>query len=240
MSACTNRSIPSKAILEEIEDLQQRTAAAAFRCQIQLNEAELIGDGTLQVLRQQRDTILSINESTEALNDKVDHSNKLLNRYDVWAGHWFGRNKRIARKEAKQGMKEMKLASIGNTKISVSSDPAESFATGEESMRSQLFMSKSSNGLPKKTRQPEDLPVELPLDEETRMDLKQIESRDAELDQVLDSMTESLDRLANISKLMNGEAVQSKQSIEKVATKLDHVHQKQFVAQKRLRQNVNK
>jgi Snare region anchored in the vesicle membrane C-terminus len=235
-----SRTIPNKAMLEHVGDLQQRTVDVAYRCQLQLNETEQIGESTLDLLHKQRNTIASINDSTEALNDKLDHSNKLLNRFDLLAGHWYGRNKRIARKEGKEAMKDMKLASSRKTGVSAKQNPASFDVKIVESMKSELFMSKTSNNIQEDVRKFDDTAIVSPLDEDVRNELNQIELRDSELDHVLDDMAESLERLANISTLMNDHAVQSDKNIDRVVTKLDQVNQKQFVVQRRLRRNLNK
>jgi Snare region anchored in the vesicle membrane C-terminus len=242
MPSTMSHSIPNRAILDQVDDLQQRTAEIAYRCQLQLRETEQIGELTLDVLQEQRKTIASIDDSTEALNDKLDHSNKLLNRFDLWAGHWYGRNKRIARKEGKQALKDMKLTSSvkGTVKVTEKQNPTKYDARIVESMRSELFMSQNANSIQGGMRKLEDSPFVLPLDENTRNELKQIELRDSELDHVLDDMAESLDRLANISKLMKDDAVQSKTNIEKAIVQVDQLNEKQFVVQRRLRRNLNK
>lgn len=136
-------------------------------------------------------------------------------------------------------MKDTKLASLGKAKVSANKTPSGYDVRSVESTRSELFMSHSTNNIQGGMRKPEDNGMVSPLDDDTRNELKQIELRDSELDHVLDDMAESLDRLANISKLMNDDAVQSNKNINLVIAKLDQVNQKQFVVQRRLRRNLN-
>jgi Snare region anchored in the vesicle membrane C-terminus len=237
-----NNHNPNKVMLEHADDLQRRSAEAAYRCQLLLNETEELGTQTLDELQKQRHTISSIQNSTESTDAKLDHTHKLLNRFDRWAGHWYGRNKRMAEREGKQALKELKLVDNQKFKNTENRQPTGTGYNGKriEDMKSELFDSSKRSNAAELIQKPEDKLITSPLDDETKEELQQIDERGKELDNLLTGMAESLDRLSQMSTTLHNEATQSSHSIDKIETKLDQVNQKQFVAQRRLRLNLNK
>lgn len=240
-------SDPNRALLDHADELQRKSAEVARRCQQQLTETEEVGILTLDEIRNQNKTMTDIQDSADMTNAKLDHTHKLLNRYDRWAFHWYGRNKRQAQKEGKQAINERKLVEKQNQKKQISKTdskkPPVDHYVNNEANRSKLF---PSSGEPR-IRTVNTIPIDVdgdtmasPLDEETKDYLQHIEEQDEELDNVLSGMVESLDRLSHISKTMNDDIHQGNQQMDQVIKKVDQVNHKQFVAQGRLRRNLNK
>jgi hypothetical protein len=245
----TPSSNPNKAFLDHADELQRKSAEVARRCQQQLAETEEVGRLTLDEIRNQHTTLTHIQDSADMTNAKLDHTHKLLNRYDRWAFHWYGRNKRQAQKEGKQAIHERKVVEKRNqnkqmAKTESTKPPVDHYGSNERN-RSQLFQSSGQPRIRNVNMTPIDVDGDgdnatSPLDEETKSRLRQIEDQDEDLDNVLNGMVESLDRLSHISKTMNDDIHQGNQKMDRVMKKVDHVNHKQFVAQARLRRNLNK
>jgi hypothetical protein len=257
-SKSNGSSDPNKALLDEAEDIQRKTSEVAQRCQQQLNETEELGINTLDEIRNQNETINSIQNSTTLTNAKLDHTNQLLNRYDRWAFHWLGGNKRMARKEVKQATKEMKIiekqqATIRQKKSVETKKPSgDYYGNNQEANRSKLLSSSTSTSTSTpspRLRKVDTIPYDVddnnnysatPLNDETKEQLQHINDQDVEIDSMLDSMVESLDRLSQISKTVDTDIKQHNQQIDTVVRTVNNVNYKQSVAQSRLRRNLNK
>lgn len=237
---------PNRVLLAHADEIQRRSTEVARRCQQQLSETEEVGIKTLDEIRNQNKTMTQIQDSADMTNAKLDHTQKLLNRYDRWAFHWYGRNKRQAQKEGKQVIQERKLMEKQNRKQQPSANDSKKVIDHygkNETNRSQLFSSTGQSRIRTVNTMPIDVDgdtVASPLDEKTKNHLQHIEDQDDELDNMLSGMVESLDRLSHISKTMNDDIKQGNQQMDQVIKKVDQVNHKQFVAQSRLRRNLNK
>jgi hypothetical protein len=243
-SCCSN---PNRILLQHADEIQQKSTEAVRRCQQQLMETEELGRQTIQEIHSQNTTMTRIQDSADMTNAKLDHTHKLLNRYDRWAFHWYGRNKRQAYKEGKQIKTEAKVLAkqqketqftIKTKKASVDKNDNHAFD------RSQLLPSSDQSQQRTVNTTPIDTDtggsVESPLDDETKQDLRRIEDQDIELDCMLDDMVESLNRISDISKTMNHDVQKGNQQMDRVIQKVDQVNHKQFVAHGRLRRNLKK
>ena len=239
-------SNPNTILLDHADLLQRESREVARRCQQQLTETEELGMLTLDEIRNQNQTMTQIQHAADMTNAKLDHTNKLLNRYDRWAFHWYGGNKRRAQREGKQATRERKLLEkqtqkdlppkADTTKLSLD------HYGNNELDRSQLLHARNA-----RSRTVETIPVEVdgdtvasPLDKETKDYLLKIDDQDEALDGMLNGMVESLDRLSQISKTMNVDISQGNQQMDQVIKKVDQVNHKQVVAQGRLHRNLNK
>ena len=238
---------PNRALLDQADELQRKSIEVARRCQQQLTETEEVGVLTGDEIRNQNKTMTHIQDSADMTNAKLDHTHKLLNQYDRWAFHWYGRNKRQARQEGKQSINEKKLVDKQNQKQQLSKidskKPPVDHYSNNEAKRSQLFPSSGQSRMRIVNSIPIDVDgdtVASPIDEETKDYLLHIEAQDEVLDNVLNGMVESLDRLSQISKTMKDDIHQGSQQMDQVTKKVDQVNQKQIVAQGRLRRNLNK
>lgn len=241
-SSSTNRLL-----LEHADELQRKSTEVAQRCQQQLTETEELGIVTLDEIRNQNQTMTQIQAAADMTNAKLDHTNKLLNRYDRWAFHWYGGDKRQARREGKQATKEGKLLEKQKqrefpSKADSKKTPIDHYGNHELN-RSQLIPNSKNSRI----RTIDTIPIEVdgdtvasPLDKETKEYLLKIEDQDEALDNMLSDMVESLDRLSHISKTMNVDISQGNQQLNQVIKNVDQVNHKQFVAQGRLRRNLNK
>ena len=243
----TSSNKPNRVLLDHADELQRQSTQVARRCQQRLAETEEVGTLTLDEIRKQNKTMTHIKDSADMTNAKLDHTHKLLNRFDRWAFHWYGRKKRQAQKEGKQAFNERKLIEKQNQKTQIlktNSEEAHVDLFGShEAIRSQSFQSSEP-----RIRTVNTIPIDVdgdtvattPLDNETKEYLRHIEDQDEELDNVFSGMVESLDRLSHICKTMNGDILQGNQQMDQVIKKVDQVNHKQFVAHGRLQRNIDK
>ena len=97
-----SRAEANKQVLQDTQEIQGKTKDAIWRIQKQAAETEQIGTATLEQLRKQGQQIDEINKDTEDISAKLDTAAALQNRFDRWAGNWFGGKKREALREASQ------------------------------------------------------------------------------------------------------------------------------------------
>ena len=257
---------PNRVLFEHADELQRKSTEVARRCQQQLAETEELGTVTLDEIRNQNKTLTRIHDSADMTNAKLDHTHKLLNRYDRWAFHWYGRNKRMAQRDGKQAKKEGKILEkqqqIEQQSKTDSSNKSSAnhhaITARNQDYRSQLFSSSSS--APPRIRTVTTLPLDYddddddvtvvvtppppppPVLDDTTPDYywRRINDQDEELDQAIDGMVESLDRLSHISKAMRDDISRGNQQMDQVVQKVDQVNYKQCVVNSRVRRNLNK
>ena len=87
-------------LLREAEDKQNLSKEAIWRIQRQAAETEQIGTATLEELRKQGQQMDDIGREIDEVSAKLDQSQSLQNKFDMWAGNWLGGKKRAAIKEA--------------------------------------------------------------------------------------------------------------------------------------------
>lgn len=88
-------------LLEETEQVQDKTKESIMRMRQQTAESEAIGTATLEELRRQGEQIDENQNEVDAIDDKLNKAQGLQNQFDRWAGNWLGGKKRAAQKEAK-------------------------------------------------------------------------------------------------------------------------------------------
>lgn len=93
-------------MLQETTEVQDKTKEAVFRMNRQAAEAEQIGARTLDELRRQGNQLDEISQELGSVDNKLEQSKALQNKFDVWAGNWLGGKKRNAMKEAEAEIKE--------------------------------------------------------------------------------------------------------------------------------------
>lgn len=87
-------------VLAETDDVQNQTKDAIDRIKKQTAETEELGGATLEELRKQGRQMDDINSELESVNNKLDQSGALQERFNLWAGNWFGGKKKEANAEA--------------------------------------------------------------------------------------------------------------------------------------------
>jgi hypothetical protein len=87
-------------VLSDAADVQDKTKQSVLRIQKQAAETESIGAATLEELRRQGNQMDEINTDLDNVSAKLDVSAGLQDKFDRWAGNWFGGKKREAMKDA--------------------------------------------------------------------------------------------------------------------------------------------
>ena len=88
-------------LLEETEQIQDKTKESITRMKQQTAESEAIGTATLEELRRQGEQITENQQEVDAIDEKLTKAQGLQNQFDRWAGNWLGGKKRAAHREAK-------------------------------------------------------------------------------------------------------------------------------------------
>ena len=71
----------NESTLQHAADIQAETLSCLERTRLQAAETEDMGNMTLEQLRKQREKMGDIVEGTHRLNDQLDHTEKLQNRF---------------------------------------------------------------------------------------------------------------------------------------------------------------
>jgi hypothetical protein len=116
MASYVDRSQANRQKLQEIDDVQDKTKEAIIRMQRQAAEAEETGAMTLDELRKQGQQIDEVSGDLDQISAKLDQSTALQNKFDVWAGNWFGGKKRAAMKEAAADIAQRNAEELGKIK----------------------------------------------------------------------------------------------------------------------------
>lgn len=87
-------------MLEETNEIQDKTKETIYRIQRQAAEAEELGTETIEELRRQGTQMDDINAELDNVSSKLDQSSALQSRFDRWAGNWLGGKKAAAHREA--------------------------------------------------------------------------------------------------------------------------------------------
>jgi len=75
----------NESTLQHAADIQAETLSCLERTRLQAAETEDMGNMTLEQLRKQREKMGDIVKGTHRLNDQLDHTEKLQNRFSKWA-----------------------------------------------------------------------------------------------------------------------------------------------------------
>lgn len=98
--ATVDRTEANQKMLQQTNEVQDKTKEAIWRIQRQAAEAEQIGTKTLDELRRQGQQMDDINNEIASVSSKLDQSKALQSRFDRWAGNWLGGKKSAALREA--------------------------------------------------------------------------------------------------------------------------------------------
>jgi hypothetical protein len=96
-----DRSEANKQMLDQTDQIQDKTKEALARIQKQAVETESLGAQTLEELRRQGQQLDDIDAELNHTEAQLKHSKRLQNKFDWWAGNWLGGKKAAAIKEAK-------------------------------------------------------------------------------------------------------------------------------------------
>ena len=88
-------------MLNQADDLQDKTKEAILRIQRQAAETEDVGSLTLEELRRQGQQLDDIDAELSHTDAQLKQTKKLQNKFDWWAGNWLGGKKNTALREAK-------------------------------------------------------------------------------------------------------------------------------------------
>ena len=88
-------------MLDQADDLQDKTKEAILRIQRQAAETQEVGSLTLEELRRQGQQLDDIDAELSHTDAQLKQTKKLQNKFDWWAGNWLGGKKNTALREAK-------------------------------------------------------------------------------------------------------------------------------------------
>lgn len=230
-------------VIQEADDVQQKTKAALYRIQQQATEAEELGEGTLEEMREQRYQQQRIQMDAEDLNASLTKTKKLQNSFDRWAGNWRGYHKKQAKAEAHEKIaaaeRKRQRARVGKE-----NNDAETGKTTASSMVSKgnpRVRSKVVKRPPKRTDLlSSDLanPAVAKLDDESKMGLNRLVKNDNDIDVMLDQTAASLDRLKDLSVAMQEETQTQNKNMDKLTETVDKANSKQAVINARVKRNL--
>jgi len=87
-------------LLQEADDIQNKTIEAANRALKNVIDSEELGIKTIEEQQRQGQQIDQVNSELESANSKLDKSQQLQNKFDAWAGNWLGFKKGRALRDA--------------------------------------------------------------------------------------------------------------------------------------------
>eukprot|EP00934_Nitzschia_sp_Nitz4_P006046 Nitzschia sp. Nitz4//scaffold25_size161228//126864//128873//NITZ4_002452-RA/size161228-processed-gene-0.169-mRNA-1//1//CDS//3329544652//6036//frame0 len=248
----------NKLALDEAAETQRKTREALSRIRRQAAETEDLGALTLQDLEDQGQRLDSVADETGKLNDKLNKTKKLQDRFAKWSFQ-FGTN-RAAQKEAREEKKELKKMQesqdakpqrrslFGSRKnkeaeaVATSQDSGASAAqtnSQNESNRSELFGkakgSKKEKGKGKGKDVAAAKAVDTAMSEEDQAMLDDINAEDELMDQEIDVLGDQLDGLMAIASAMGGETEKHNKKLSEVSNSMEKMNDKQKVVNKRAR-----
>ena len=204
-----------RSMLDETEGIQQLTEDTLQRIQWSLLESEITCNNTLETLHQQRHQMKTVQmEAEDVVDIKLAKTKKLMKKFGTWRGHWLGRNKVAARKEA---TKQIKIQERGREKNTIGEqrktwiasnknifDDAKDSLT-ELTTDDSCFQADSGEvgeGSIDDVMARHDFPDE---EAEFKARLNAIDKQDKEIDGALDEMLAVVRRLGGKTKEMTGE-----------------------------------
>lgn len=225
MTSRNNKLSNNKQVLQEAEHVQDKTRESLLRIQQQAAEAEILGTETLSELHSQKQQLHSIEKETKKLHSHLSHSNKLQNRMDRWALNWRGTHKRQAKKEAQLHMKLKEKKS--SSTATVEQYKASNNKTKSKKNKNNVLLTTDDNN---DNRAPPQA-----LSEEDKQALSRIEENDADIDAMLDSASDALDRLDFLAMSMKEEAQAHGKVIDTHTESITKAHTKQQVLNGRMK-----
>jgi hypothetical protein len=247
MSKSSQMNTPNQLALQEAGEIQRRTKGSLQRIQQQLAETDEIGSLTLATLEDQGNHADRILKETRHLNDILNKTSKLQNRFAAWSFS-FGSGRqawKLARAEQKE---EQQLGRIQKTTASPNKIRCQGTSIKndawfqekdapardeEERKRLELFGavsgeqdSKSSTGR---------LPDGPPLNGDENRTLRLIQADDEEIDSELENLGRHVDRLFSLASSMDEEINKQKTNLDHVAHDMEKANEKQCVINHRAR-----
>lgn len=123
-----DRTAANRQMLQQTSEVQDKSVETVFRIQQQVQETETLATATIEELRIQSRQMDEIDRDLDAVSSKLDHSQALQNKFDVWAGNWFGGKKRAALKEAAGEIADKNQEDSGKIKEVFEQERYESFS----------------------------------------------------------------------------------------------------------------
>lgn len=227
-----------KQVLDAAADIQQDTLSALRRIQTTVDESEIVGASTLAALYDQRNKLDKIHEGADRVDQGLKNAEKLQDRLGRWSLRF---NKRSATREVKKEIKaEEKSSSLATTDSSStsttnSSSPVVRETPAPKKKQQSRLIRKSAPGPSWQTKPTtrSRLLDGTELKGPHKEKLEELQDVDDEIDDALDAVSQSLDRLMDINAGMSGEVQHQTTSISRVAERTAEADRKQRIINKR-------
>mmetsp|Transcript_33370 Transcript_33370/g.44244 ORF Transcript_33370/g.44244 Transcript_33370/m.44244 type:complete len:241 (-) Transcript_33370:137-859(-) len=215
-------------VLGEAKTIQQKTRDSILRTQAQINESEIIGGETLQQLREQREQVGRIQCDIDQTDESLIKTKKMMNRFDKWSFHFSGKNRRAAAAEANESMKrDKKRRSIVKRMKSLPGSIKQSRRGSDLTKNGSLIVKSVKSADSNDVRggggvgySQEDVDK---LDAESKAGLADIKKNDDDIDQMLDHVAFSLDKLTALSMSIQEETRAQTKVLEEMDDGMDGV-----------------
>jgi hypothetical protein len=214
--------------IKEASEIQESTKAALARIQKNVAITQEVGMSTLEELEDQQYRMKKTRVDIQHVNAQTKKTDRLLNRFNLWTGHWVGLKKNDAKLEASETVaaleRDLKKAAIERERVRSTTTTSGVVVAVAGSDLNQLNNERPA-GTIKVGRKPPSCqttnhhhhddgsppgavvvvvpPVPEELDEESKAGLEMLKRTDKEdIDSMLDEVAASLERLDTISTCM--------------------------------------
>jgi hypothetical protein len=243
------KTMKNRAVLKETVETQKLTLEALERIQRQAAETQAVGNMTLATLDDQDQRVDRVVKGSSKLNENLDKTEKLQNRFAFWSLEF---NRRTAQRQVKREQKEEKKdqdkpkpsfkrrtrpkkaqEAVTPNEIVHISDKEELHVPEKE----ELFSGRKEEQDPEPTRTAGSSAKDAtdPLSDHDRRILDRIEDSDKALEPALDAVGKQLDSILALSKAL-GEASETQAcKIDTVQDQLEKADYKQKVVNHRHR-----
>jgi hypothetical protein len=242
-----NRSTPNQSALQEAGDIQRRTKESLQRIQKQLAEADDTGSLTLATLDDQSNHAGKILEETRNLNEHLDKTSKLQNRFAAWSfsvgSRWQARKLARAERKEEQQLEQTEKTSTGPGKVShrgmsINNDTLfqeidASVRNEEERKRDELFGVISSEQKSNAKFSTGDVPYGSLLNDDEYRSLRLIQADDEDIDAQLENLSKDVGRLLSVASTMNGEINDQTTRLDSVVHDMEKANEKQRIVNHR-------
>jgi hypothetical protein len=213
----------NRQIIEDAREIQESTKAALTRIQQHVAITEEVGMSTLEELEDQKHRRKQTLVDIQNVNAHAKKTNRLIGRFDVWAGNWAGFKKTDAKMEASETLaalqRDLKRSAIERERSTKSTAVGgrgfdlnqlkKNVRPGSISKRKsplppcQTTTNHQHGGSPAAAAAAAAAVAPEELDEESKAGLEMLERTDKEIiDSMLDEVAASLDRLDTMSNSM--------------------------------------
>lgn len=202
----------NKQTIQEAHDIQESTKAALIRIQQNVTITEEVGMSTLEEMEDQKHRRKKTLVEIQSVNAHAKKTNRLIGRFDLWAGNWGGFKKNDAKIEASETMaaleRDLKRSAIERERTGSTSPTVRPGTTiirkpplcqtTNHARSPGVSGTCSTDPMP---QPPGVVPEE--LDAESKAGLEMLETTDKEIiDSMLDEVAVSLERLETLSTSM--------------------------------------